>query len=282
MSAGTSFGEVRRFAELDSTNRYLLDEARAGAPAGLVVVAGHQTAGRGRLGRRWEAPAGANLLVSVLLRPRLAVEELHLCSVVMALAARTACARTADVEARLKWPNDLLVGEKKIGGILAESVADSVADGAGPPTKSGPARRAVVVGLGLNVAWPAPEGQPGLVPPTVPADEGTAPTGGLGAASSLWRESVRRPEPAELLTVLLAELDLRLGELESAEGRRRLVAEYRGCCESLGRQVMVILPGERLTGSVVDISVEGHLLVDVGVCIRTITAGDIVHLRAGP
>ncbi|MGH9018808.1 MAG: biotin--[acetyl-CoA-carboxylase] ligase, partial [Acidimicrobiales bacterium] len=62
---GTRFPDVRRFAELDSTNRYLLDQARDGAATGLVVVAGHQTAGRGRLGRRWEAPAGANLLASV-------------------------------------------------------------------------------------------------------------------------------------------------------------------------------------------------------------------------
>src|ERR1700686_1291505 len=82
----TAMYEVRRFAELDSTNRYLLDEARAGAAEGLVAMADHQTAGRGRLGRRWEAPPGANLLVSVLLRPTLPTEELHLCTVAMALA----------------------------------------------------------------------------------------------------------------------------------------------------------------------------------------------------
>jgi BirA family biotin operon repressor/biotin-[acetyl-CoA-carboxylase] ligase len=266
MSPGTRFGEIRRFAELDSTNRYLVDEARAGGAEGLVVMADHQTAGRGRLGRRWEAPAGANLLVSVLLRPALAIEELHLCTAAMALAARTACGQMTAVEATLKWPNDLLVGEKKLAGILAESVPNPP----GPADGGRSGRRAVVVGLGLNVGWPAPEGEPGAV----------APPDDLGPATSLWRESGRRVEPHDLLTVLLADLDHRLDELASAEGRRRLVSEYRSRCSTLGRDVMVSLPGEKISGSVVDITVEGHLLVDVGACIRTITAGDVIHLRA--
>jgi len=242
---------------LDSTNRYVLDEARAGAQAGTVVVAEHQTAGRGRLGRRWTAPAGANLLVSVLLRPTLAPDQLHLCTLSMALAARAACAETTGVRGSLKWPNDLVVGERKLAGILAETVPD----GAG---------RAVVVGLGLNVGWPAPEGEPGA--DDLPDD--------LGPVTSLWRESGRRLEPGELLTALLGHLDRRLDELDSAVGRRRLAAEYRSCCATLGRDVLVTLPGETVTGSVLDITTEGHLLVDVGACIRTITAGDVVHLRA--
>src|SRR5438876_4697526 len=133
--------EVRRFAELDSTNRRVLDEARAGAAEGLVVVADHQTAGRGRLGRTWVAPPGSSLLVSVLFRPG-SLEAGHLLTTAVALAACDACERVAGVAPDLKWPNDLLVGNLKLGGILAE------ADGA-----------AVVVGLGLNVnrASGAPE-----------------------------------------------------------------------------------------------------------------------------
>src|SRR5579864_9639914 len=84
--AGTRFGPIRRFAEIDSTNRYVLDEARAGAPEGMVAVGDYQSAGRGRLGRRWEAPSGSNLLMSVLLRPTVTVDELHLCTVAVALA----------------------------------------------------------------------------------------------------------------------------------------------------------------------------------------------------
>jgi BirA family biotin operon repressor/biotin-[acetyl-CoA-carboxylase] ligase len=256
--SGARFAEVRRFGELDSTNRYLLDEARAGAPEGLVAMADHQTAGRGRLGRRWEAPPGANLLVSVLLRPRLKVEELHLCTVAMALAARSVAATVTDVDAVLKWPNDVLVGEKKLAGILAEAIPG-----------------AVVVGIGLNVAWPPPDGEPGA--DAVPVE--------LAQATSLWRESLRRglgsrPEPGDVLGLLLGELDGRLDELASADGRRRLASEYRRVCTTLGRDVTVSLPGdETVTGSVLDITPEGHLLIDVGACIRTITAGDVVHLR---
>ena len=120
--ARTRFGPVRRFAEIDSTNRYLLDEARAGAPEGAVAVADYQSAGRGRLGRRWEAPPGSNLLMSVLLRPTLTLDELHLCTVAVALAAATACERGAGVIPVLKWPNDLMVGGRKLGGILAEAL----------------------------------------------------------------------------------------------------------------------------------------------------------------
>jgi BirA family biotin operon repressor/biotin-[acetyl-CoA-carboxylase] ligase len=263
--------EVRRFAELDSTNRYLLDEARAGAGAGLVVVADHQTAGRGRLGRRWEAPAGANLLASILLRPALAVEQLHLCTVVVALAARAACGRAATVEPDLKWPNDLMVGERKMAGILAETVEYRLRPGVRSGSASGGGSgRAVVVGIGVNLAWPPPPGAEAAV--AVP-DE-------LGAATSLWRESGTRVAPGDLLDLLLGELEPRLGEMGDVEGRRRLATAYRRACATLGRRVTVTLPGETVTGEVVDITVEGHLLVDVGAGIRTITAGDVVHLRS--
>jgi len=250
--------EVRRFPELDSTNRYLLDEARAGAPEGLVVTAAHQTAGRGRLGRRWEAPPGANLLASVLLRPTLPLEQLHLCTVAMALAARAAAAAVAGIEPVLKWPNDVMVGERKLAGILAEAIPG-----------------AVVVGIGVNVAWPPPDGGPGSdqVPPA------------LRSATSLWREA-RGPGPqilpdvGVLLDVLLDELGDRLNDLADTEGRRRLASDYRRVCTTVGREVTVSLSGdETVTGTALDITVEGHLLVDIGACIRTITAGDVVHLR---
>lgn len=129
--------DVRRFPEIDSTNTWVLAQARAGAPEGLVAVADHQTAGRGRLGRVWEAPAGANLLATVLLRPAI-VSYRSLASV--ALAAREACTSVAGVTPDLKWPNDLLVGGEKLAGVLAET------DGAG----------AVAVGIGLNVGWAPP------------------------------------------------------------------------------------------------------------------------------
>ncbi|MCI4370800.1 MAG: biotin--[acetyl-CoA-carboxylase] ligase, partial [Thermoplasmata archaeon] len=249
---------------MDSTNRYLLDEARAGAPEGLVAVADHQTAGRGRLGRRWEAPPGANLLVSVLLRPRLAVGELHLCTIAMALAARAAVAGTTGLEPMLKWPNDVIVGDRKLAGILAETVPAPTFDASGPggPASEAAADRVVVVGLGLNVAWPPPEAD-------LPE--------GLANATSLWRETgTPGVEPSELLELILVELDRRLDDLADVAsggagggGRREIVSEYRRVCATLGRAVRVSLPGEAVTGTVSDITVEGHLLLDVGACVRT-------------
>lgn len=129
------FADVRRFESVDSTNRYLLDEARAGAPEGVVAVADHQTAGRGRLGRTWEAPPGAALLCSVLLRPALPVERLHLAVAVVSLAAKDALGGVP----ALKWPNDLLLGDLKLAGVLAEADLP-----------------AVVVGIGINVTWAPP------------------------------------------------------------------------------------------------------------------------------
>ena len=136
--------DVRRFASIDSTNTWVMGEARRGAAEGLVAVADHQTAGRGRLGRVWEAPPGANLLMTVLLRPPTGVSP-HLALAAVALAGRDAC---APVVPGIKWPNDLVdSSDAKLAGVLAET------DGAG----------AVAVGIGLNVGW-APEGAGWLGP----------------------------------------------------------------------------------------------------------------------
>ncbi|HEX2040163.1 MAG TPA: biotin--[acetyl-CoA-carboxylase] ligase [Acidimicrobiales bacterium] len=132
------FREIRAFDEVDSTNRYLLDEAREGAPEGVVAVADHQTAGRGRLGRRWEAPPGSALLCSVLLRPGLPTERLHLATAVVALAAAEACERVAGVRPEVKWPNDLLLGDRKLAGVLAEAELPAVVVGIGVNLRAAP------------------------------------------------------------------------------------------------------------------------------------------------
>ncbi|HEX3948163.1 MAG TPA: biotin--[acetyl-CoA-carboxylase] ligase [Acidimicrobiales bacterium] len=253
-----------------STNTWLLAQARDGAPAGLAVVADHQTAGRGRLGRRWEAPPGACLLASVLLRPVLDPDRLYLCTAAVALAAADACDRVAGVRPALKWPNDLLFGEAKLAGILAE--ADPDAPG-GPPGSV-----AVVVGIGCNVDWPGPAEAGGtcLADHGRPAGEAGGP-GGPGGA--------RRPvDRFELLEALLERLAPRVEALGSASGRSVLARELREHCGTLGRSVRVELPDRVLTGVAVDVTEAGHLVVDTGEGRETVAAGDVVHLRpaAGP
>jgi BirA family biotin operon repressor/biotin-[acetyl-CoA-carboxylase] ligase len=136
-------------AETGSTNADLLQAIEAGAPDGTVLVTDHQTAGRGRLDRHWDAPPGANLLVSILFRsvpePPIALTRR------VGIAAVDAVAALTGRDARLKWPNDVLLDGRKLAGILAQR------------SPGGP----VVVGLGLNVGW-APEGAAALGPEVRP------------------------------------------------------------------------------------------------------------------
>lgn len=231
---------MRRSAEVDSTNRVALDLARSGAPEGVVVVSSWQTAGRGRRGRAWDAAPGSSLLVSVLLRPALDAARLHLAVAVVSLAAADACEAVAGFRPGLKWPNDLVVGDRKLAGVLAE-----VAGGA------------VVVGMGLNVAsgasWP-----PGAV-----------------AAEEVAGHAL---EADRLLGAFLAALGGRYGPGDWAG----VASDYRRACTTIGRLVRVDLPGESFTGAAADVSDDGRLLVDVGTCLRTVDAGDVVHLRPTP
>ena len=240
--------EIRRFAEIDSTNTYVLGHARQGAAEGLVAVADHQTAGRGRLDRRCESPPGSNLLASVLLRPGCGADDLHLCSGAVALAAADACTEVAGVEPTLKWPNDLLVGGSKVAGVLAEADFD------------GSRLRGVVVGIGLNVAWPGPAEAGG----TCLEDAG-------GTAQPVDKEI--------LLERLLEGLGRRRPLLDGSSGRRTLAQEVRDRCATLGQRVRVTLPNEELTGVASSIDDAGHLAVDTGSGRRLVSAGDVVHLR---
>ena len=257
---GTRFNDIRRFDSLDSTNRYLLDEARSGAPEGVVAVADYQSAGRGRLGRTWEAPAGANLLVSVLLRPELPPDQRHLVSAVVALAASDAVARLTGLSAGVKWPNDLLAPDnRKLAGVLAE--ADLSVPGDGGPTLPPP----VVVGIGVNVNWPVTDDD--------------LPEALRGTATSLRQEVGRPVGRADLLEMLLVALDPRVADLGSIDGRERQAGELRARCMTLGGRVVVELPDERFEGTALDVTAGGHLVVEVDGAVRTVVAGDVVHVR---
>lgn len=249
--SGEDIFEVRRFDQLGSTNTHLLEQARAGAPEGTVVVADHQSAGRGRLGRRWEAPPGTCLLVSVLLRPVTGPEERPLATTAVALAAVEACQVVAGVSPDVKWPNDLVVADRKLAGVLAE--ADPGAGG-GPEGSV-----AVVVGLGLNIEWPGPPG-----------------VGGTCLAHLTGRSLDRD----RLLDAWLCALAPRVVALRSADGRLDLAQELRERCSTLGRPVRVeLVDGSVVEGTATGLSDGGHLVVGTASGPVVITAGDVIHLR---
>lgn len=240
--------ELHRLEATDSTNDWALTAARDGAPDRTVVVADFQRRGRGRLDRRWEAPAGSALLCSVLLRLTLDVADRHLCAVAVGLAALEACAASAALDVGIKWPNDLVVEDRKLGGILAETDGREDADGS----------TAIVVGLGLNVSWPGP-----------PEANGTS----LEAASG---RTVTRDA---LLAAYLAALDARDRELRTLDGRCALVRSYRRLLVTLGRRVRVQLLDGDVVGVAKDVNEQGHLVVVSEQGTRAFATGDVVHLR---
>ena len=111
--AGSLFADVRWVDETGSTNDDVLEIARSGGPEGVVVVADHQTAGRGRLDRSWEAPPATSLLLSILVRPPLQPEQAHLVSTAVAVAAVEACEEVAGIAPVIKWPNAVTVGKPR-------------------------------------------------------------------------------------------------------------------------------------------------------------------------
>lgn len=254
--------DVRWFPEIDSTNAYLLKESRLGVPEGTVAVADHQSAGRGRLDRRWESPPGASLLASILFRPEFDPAELHLCTAAVALAAAEACRDVAGVGPVLKWPNDLVVDGAKLAGVLAEAeFGGPGSGGSGPGTPgSGPGTPAlaVVVGIGLNVEWPGPDDAQG----TCLRDLSATPT-----------------DRVQLLDALLDALSVRRALLDTPEGRREVAAELRERCATLGQRVRVELPAEAVVGVATEVDDAGHLIVLTDAGPRVVAAGDVVHLR---
>lgn len=242
----TRFTDVRWFEEVDSTNRYALEAAAAGVPEGLVVIADVQTAGRGRLGRSWEAAPGSSLLVSLLLRPEIAVEHYHLVTMTAAVSAAEAVRALALVPVMLKWPNDLLVRGKKLGGLLAEAIPG----------------QALVVGLGLNVRWDS-------FPPELAE---------IATACNL--ESEERVARSDLVVFWLQRFDRLLTGLGTEPGREAVRQAYGDFCTTVGSRVRVDLAKETFEGEAIGLDEHGHLRVRRDdEHIEVISAGDVIHVR---
>jgi BirA family biotin operon repressor/biotin-[acetyl-CoA-carboxylase] ligase len=245
---GSTPGVIVRLGTVDSTQSVAFALAERGAADRTVVVADQQLAGRGRRGRSWSAPAGTSLLASIIVRPRLPQALLSTLSLTTAVAVGEALRRVTGVDARLKWPNDVLVAGRKIAGILLESRMTG-ASGGGGSTPTIPAM-VTIIGVGINL------GQREF-PPDL-AD----------SATSVAVETGRAPSREAVLTAVLEEFDVWRGRLE-AEGFGPIREDWRRLSDTLGRRVAV----EDVTGVAADIDTDGALLVDVGGSIKRVVAG---------
>jgi BirA family biotin operon repressor/biotin-[acetyl-CoA-carboxylase] ligase len=240
--------EVRVVPETGSTNSDVAALAREGVPEGFVLVAERQTAGRGRLGRVWTSPPRAGIALSVLLRPH-EVEPTRYgwLPLLTGVALTEVVRRIAEVDAALKWPNDLLMGERKCAGILAEAI---------PP----PAGPAVVIGIGLNT--------------TLREHELPRPD-----ATSLALENAVCVDRDPIVRALLRSLATWYGRWREAGGdpdASGLREAYAFHCATLGREVRVDLPdGSQVSGRADGVDIDGRIVVDG----RSFAAADVVHLR---
>ena len=240
---GGLWREVQVVAATGSTNTDLLKAAEAGAPEGTVLAAEVQTAGRGRMGRSWLGPPRAALTFSVLLRPAdVPASRRGWVPLLTGVAAVCALRGVAALDAVLKWPNDVLVGQRKLAGILAEQAGD-----------------AIVAGIGINVS---------ALPP------------GEAGATSLQAEGAAPLSRGRLLVAVLGEIEHRYRHWVADPDEPGLRLQYQNMCDTIGRAVRVELPGGRvLTGTAVEIDHFGRLVVRTGQSLNTVSAGDVVHLR---
>lgn len=235
--------------ETGSTNADLLARHAAGEDIrGAVLLAEHQSAGRGRNGRSWSAPPRSQIALSIgVAADGVPPEGWGWLPLLTGVALVDAVKAITGIEAGVKWPNDVLVGTGKLAGVLAEV-------GAPDPV--------IVVGLGLNV--------------TLTADEAPDPR-----ATSLQMLGAAQLDRNALTAAILRELTTRIQSWRAAQGPDpTLVEDYRQRSATLGSQVRALMPGDHeITGTAVDVDELGRLRIDTGSEIITVSAGDITHLR---
>jgi len=249
-AGGGRFGaSLVSFASIGSTNDVARDLAGQGAPEGCVVVADQQLRGRGRMGREWVSPPGGGLWLSLVLRPRLPLARLGPLALVAAVGARSAVEQLTGVPCRLKWPNDLILGGRKVGGILTEASGGS-ADA--PPSF-------VILGIGINV---------NLLPQEMPDWLRARATSLAWATGRTW-------PVAEVGAAVLARLEHCYRRFIE-RGFDEIRDEWITGSETIGRLVTAATASGEITGRALGIDSYGRLvllLADGGT--EHVTAGDV-------
>jgi len=248
---GSLFGKrIYHFFKIDSTNRVALELGHAGEPEGAMVLAEEQTAGRGRAGRSWHSERAAGIYMSLLLRPRLAPVQAPLLTMMAGLSAQAAIEAATNLSLDVKWPNDLMIRGKKIGGILTEMHAE--------PSQV----RFVIVGIGINVNQ---EKFPGEL---------------AAVATSLRAESGKRESRLEIVVRLLREFENDYNRF-MREGSASVVKRFEEVSSyARGKRVQVSNGVESFSGVTAGLAPEGLLRVkrDDGE-VTTVVAGDVSELR---
>jgi BirA family biotin operon repressor/biotin-[acetyl-CoA-carboxylase] ligase len=246
---------IELFDCLSSTNREAVQLAQAEVEHGTVVVADSQTAGRGRLSRTWFSPAGANLYCSVIIRttrpPERLTEWLSWLPLISALAAAEAIEQVSSIHVSVKWPNDLLISERKVGGILCES---------GTGTRSGPFQ---IIGIGINAN----------------VDQDDWPADLRDSATSIWQERKVVVDRNRLLAQLLHELEQCIDEL-AIQGTSRIAMAYYQRCSTIGKTIKATLAnGDVVTGHAEGIGQDGSLCIRPEATQSGSGTPEVIHLR---
>lgn len=230
---GTFPWQVHWFDTIDSTNTQAKEMARSGAPHGTVLIAGHQTQGRGRMGRSFSSPKDMGIYLSVILRPDCAAEQLMHLTCAAAVAMCDATENSAGIRPGIKWINDLVVNKKKLGGILTEL---SIAPGSDRVDYA-------VIGIGINC---------GQTPEDFPEEI-------RSIATSLLQITGKVPDRSALAAAMihaLMDMDSKLLQQQDA-----IMDSYRKNCITLGKEVVVLRGDEKRYGTALDVDYCGGLLV---------------------
>jgi BirA family biotin operon repressor/biotin-[acetyl-CoA-carboxylase] ligase len=241
---------VLRFDSLPSTNTEAARQARLGAAEGLCIIAREQTAGRGRNNRAWVSERDAGLYFSIVLRPVIEQKLWPLLTLMSALAVHDALAAACKLQTDIKWPNDLYAGERKLCGILAETVEAE-------------AGRAVVVGIGINL------------------NDRAFSEELRGMATSVEAETEGMVDREHLLAMLITALSKKYEALQQPGGIALMLGEWaQRSSYATGKRVRVELADETIEGVTRGLEPDGSLRVETGVSeIKLVRAGDVTALR---
>ncbi len=240
--------KIYSFDSIDSTNNCAKAIAGCGATEGTVVIAEQQTAGKGRLGRLWQSNPNENLMLSVVLRPRVSPNALNLLPLYVAVAVSEAVEKVTGLKVECKWPNDILYNGKKLAGILIEgSVKQNLVE-------------YVVIGIGINVNQAKFEGELST------------------KASSLRMESQKEVDRPTLFRELLKSLEGQY-KATSTSGFQSVVPQWIARSTMMNRTISVSQQGTIISGVVKGLSADGGLVLQTNGSEQTLFAGDVTVLQ---